>query len=118
MPLSWRQTLPSRMRSQRLRALSPRVYKASRGQRAFKHASLCVRRHSAQLQSRATSFLATKATDKGPVSTFQVHVPLVDVPGNIASASIRAMEQGRADNERHMFEQVVVPSYLYVNMLC
>merc|ERR1712086_601103 len=61
--------------------------------------------HSGQLQSRATSFLATKATDKGRISTFQVHVPLVDVPGNAAGASIRALEQARAENERHMFEQ-------------
>lgn len=67
--------------------------------------SMCVRRHSGQLQSRATSFLATKATDKGRISTFQVHVPLVDVPGNAAGASIRALEQARAENERHMFEQ-------------
>merc|ERR1712194_818642 len=63
--------------------------------------------HSGQLQSRATSFLATKATDKGRISTFQVHVPLVDVPGNAAGASIRALEQARAENERHMFEQAV-----------
>jgi len=63
--------------------------------------------HSGQLQSRATSFLVTKATDKGRISTFQVHVPLVDVPGNAAGASIRALEQARAENERHMFEQAV-----------
>merc|ERR1712194_307142 len=53
--------------------------------------------HSGQLQSRTTSFLATKATDKGRISTFQVHVPLVDVPGNAAGASIRALEQAVND---------------------
>jgi len=63
--------------------------------------------HRGQLRSRATSFLATKAMDKRRVSSFKVHVPLVDVPGSGAGASIRALEQASADNERHMFDQAI-----------
>ena len=70
---------------------------------------LGVHRHRGQLRSRATSFLATKATDKRRVSSFKVHVPLVDVPGSAAGASIRALEQASAEQDRreslvHLFE--------------
>jgi len=62
---------------------------------------------SGQLRSRASSFLATRAKDQRRASSFKVHIPLVDVPGNTAGASIRALEQACTDNERHMFEQAI-----------
>lgn len=55
-----------------------------------------------QLRSRESSFLATKATGQKHVSSFKVHVPLVNVPGSTVSASIRALEHANADNEQRM----------------
>merc|ERR1712087_5828 len=76
---------------------------------AIANALASIRPSSRQLRSQAMSFLATKATEKEDlVSTFKVHVPLVDVPDNAAAGeSIRALEQVNSDNVRHMFEQAI-----------